>query len=194
LSAADLSAAGLPAAARAAALLRLIQAADRPVVLIDGGSGSGKTTLAAAVAPALGAQLVRLDDIYPGWDGLDAASEHVREFVLDPVRPRWRRWDWVHGAPAEWHDLDPSLPLVVEGSGSLSRANRAAATWGIWVDLDAPTRKARALDRDGEVYARHWDRWAAQERRFAAREHPSALADVVLGDDVVSEIVEGLAS
>jgi predicted kinase len=174
-------------------LLASIRLAARPVLLIDGGSGSGKTTLAAALAPALGAQLVRLDDIYPGWDGLEAASGHVREHVLS-AEPRWRRWDWEAGAEAEWHDLDPARPLIVEGSGSLCGANRALATYGIWVELDEPTRKARALERDGELYAPFWDRWAAQERKFAARESPRERADLVLDDDDVAAIVNGLAS
>jgi hypothetical protein len=178
----------------ASTIVRLIGLAVRPVVLIDGGSGSGKSTLAAGLAPALGAQLVRLDDFYPGWDGLEAASAAVRENVLDPLRPGWRRWDWLAGVAAEWHDLDPALPLVVEGSGALSRANRARATFGIWVELDAPTRKLRALARDGEAYAPHWDHWAAQERLFAARERPRRLADLIVGDDSVAAILNGLTS
>jgi uridine kinase len=175
----------------ASGLLRRIRRSARPVVIVDGGSGSGKTTLAGRLAPAIGAELVRLDDIYPGWDGLEEASDHVHDFVLSPS-PRWRRWNWADGAAAEWHDLDPRRPLVVEGSGSLSQANRRLATFGIWVELDAPTRKARALERDGEAYAPHWDRWAAQEARFAQREHPRELADVVLDDDAVAAIVTDL--
>ncbi len=176
------------------AVLADIRLAHRPVVLIDGGSGSGKSTLAAALAPALAAQLVRLDDFYPGWDGLDSAGEAVRDGVLDPVRPGWRRWDWKAGAAAEWHAVDPALPLVIEGSGCLSRANRALASFGVWVELDLPTRKRRALARDGEDYAPHWDRWAAQERRFGLRERPWRLADLILGDDAVASLVDGLAS
>jgi len=156
-----------------------IRTALRPIVLIDGGSGSGKTTLAPHLAAALGAELVHLDDFYPGWDGLEDGSRHVHDFVLSP-EPRWQRWDWVDDRPAEWHELDPTRPLVVEGSGSLSRANRALATYGIWVELDAVTRKQRALLRDGDAYAPHWDRWAAQEATFAARERPMDLADHVI--------------
>jgi hypothetical protein len=178
----------------AAALLACIRLASRPVVLIDGGSGSGKTTLAAALVPALAAQLVRLDDIYPGWDGLESASAAVGDDVLAPVDPGWRRWDWTTGSAAEWHPLDASHPLVIEGSGCLSLANRARASFGIWVELDAPTRKQRALTRDGDAYAPHWDRWAAQERRFGLREQPWRLADVVLADHEVTGLVEGLAS
>jgi predicted kinase len=154
-----------------------VAAGERQVILIDGGSGSGKTELAAVLAPALGAELVRLDDVYPGWDGLEAASLMVPG-IIDANR--WRRWDWAAGEPAEWHDLDPHRPLVIEGCGSLSRANRALATFGIWVELDEPTRKARALARDGDAYAPYWDRWAAQERAFFERERPDRLADTVL--------------
>ncbi|MDQ1578127.1 MAG: hypothetical protein QOE21_814, partial [Microbacteriaceae bacterium] len=53
-------------------------------------------------------------------------------------------------------------------------------TFAIWVELDAATRKRRALDRDGDAYRPHWDRWAAQELAFAEREHPSELADLVV--------------
>ena len=168
--------------------------ASRPVVLIDGGSGSGKTTLAAALAPALAAQLVRLDDFYPGWDGLESASVAVSDDVLSAVSPGWRRWDWTTETTAEWHEVDRSLPLVIEGSGCLSRANRRRATFGIWVELDAPTRKQRALARDGEAYAPYWDRWAGQERAFALRERPWQIADLILTDDDVTSLIDGLAS
>jgi uridine kinase len=151
-------------------------AATPAIILIDGRSGSGKTELGFAVADALGAQLVRLDDLYPGWQGLEAGSELVRTDVLG--RRRWTRWDWASGALAEEHVVDPDRPLVIEGSGALSRANRAMATLGVWVELDAPTRKARALARDGEAYEPHWDEWAAQEQVFVDRERPDVLADI----------------
>ena len=45
------------------------------VLLIDGRSGSGKTELARAVVAGVPeAQLVRLDDLYPGWGGLEEGS------------------------------------------------------------------------------------------------------------------------
>ena len=149
-------------------------------MLVDGRSGSGKSTLAEElVALNPSAQLVRLDDIYPGWDGLQAASDHVVEFVLSD-RPRWQRWDWGLSEKAVWHFLDADRAIIVEGCGALSRRAAALADLRIWVELDAVERKARALARDGETYAPHWDRWAAQEDAFIAAENPRALADLVV--------------
>ncbi|WP_284254993.1 hypothetical protein [Pseudolysinimonas kribbensis] len=128
-------------------------AVPRPVVLVDGGSGAGKTSLGERLAPALGAQLVSLDDIYPGWDGLEAGSAAVVADVLRSEDPGWRGWDWTTQQPGIWHPVDPARPLVVEGCGALSRAARRLATLGVWVELDAASRRRRALARDGDAYA-----------------------------------------
>ena len=161
-----------------------------PVLLIDGRSGSGKTELARAIVAGVpAAQLVRLDDLYPGWGGLEEGSRVAHDEILAAERPRWRRWDWVLGRHAEWNELDPVRPLVIEGCGALSRDNRALASFGIWVTLDAETRKRRALERDGATYAPHWDEWAAQEDEFLTRENPAARADAVIdGTDVTLDL------
>ncbi|MCS6581232.1 nucleoside/nucleotide kinase family protein [Curtobacterium citreum] len=152
---------------------------QRAVVLIDGRSGTGKTTLGAQVAEQLGAQLVHLDDLYPGWDGLRAAADAVVTDVLG-APSGYRRWDWVADAPADWVSVDPDLPIVVEGCGALSRPSASLASLRVWLEADDAVRWDRAIGRDGEVFAREWDRWAAQEQAFIAAEHPAGLADVVL--------------
>jgi uridine kinase len=101
-------------------------------------------------------------------------------------RPRWRRWDWTADAPAEWHDLDPERPLVVEGCGSLTRAAARRATHRIWVEADDAVCRARAIARDGESFAVEWERWDAQWRAHVAREDPRGLADVVVRTDAVA--------
>jgi uridine kinase len=161
-----------------------------PRILIDGRSGSGKTELASALVDGWdGAQLVRLDDIYPGWDGLDEASAQVHTTLLRDLR--WQRWDWATDRLAEWHTLDPNRPIVIEGCGALTAASRRRATLSLWVELDTPTRKRRALARDGAVYTREWDRWAAQEERFLARENPRSFADeVVDGNNVTRNVAQ----
>lgn len=154
-------------------------------ILIDGRSGSGKSELAAGLVAALPQyQLLRLDDLYPGWDGLDAASRALPGILRTA---RWRRWDWAADAPGAWQEFDPDRPLIVEGAGALSRASRPLADFVIWVELDAPTRKRRALARDGDGYAPHWERWAAQEEAHLAREGPRELADLVVDGSSAAE-------
>ncbi len=178
--------AGHPAAAPAST------GPDRPhVTLVDGRSGSGKTTWATARAAAEGATLLSLDDVYPGWDGLEAAEAHVLEHVLRPLaagRPaRYRRWDWTVGQPADWVEVDARRPLIIEGCGALSAAARALAHRGVWVELDDVRRRERALARDGEAFRPHWERWAAQEEQHAALHAPRAWADEVVDGAVLGE-------
>lgn len=166
-------------------MLRRLAGLDAGTVLIDGRSGAGKSMLADRISLGWpGSAVVRLDDIYPGWDGLAWASDHVREELLAPRaagRPgRWRRWDWIVGAPAEWHTVAAGGRLIVEGVGALTPASRALADLGIWVDAPDADRRRRALARDGDTYRPHWDRWAAQEEVFLAQHRPRAVADLVV--------------
>jgi uridine kinase len=155
-------------------------------LLIDGRSGSGKTELATALARATGAQLVRLDALYPGWDGLAHGSAAVADLL---TTGRWRAWDWQRDGPGEWHEIDLSAPIIVEGCGALTARNRALADVGLWVAFDASARKTRALARDGANYEPHWDRWAAQEDAFIALERPESIADAVIdGADVTKDL------
>lgn len=159
-------------------------AAANPVVLIDGRSGAGKTSLAACLAarwPLAGrVQLIALDSLYPGWDGLDAGVDRALEWILRPHGRgsigTWRRWDWEHETEAESHAVDPSLGVILEGSGILTPATAALADVRIWVESAEPARKARALARDGDTYRPHWERWAAQEEAHVRRDGPAALA------------------
>ena len=131
----------------------------RLVVLIDGGSGAGKSVLADDLVTSWRErrtdvpQLVRLDDVYPGWYGLRAGSAAVTDTILRALRPGYRRWDWTADRPAAW------------------------------VDLAETVRKERALRRDGEGYAPWWDVWAAQERAHMARNCPPDLADIIVSHD-----------
>jgi len=159
-------------------------AASNPVVLIDGRSGAGKSSLARALVsnwPLRGrVQLVALDSIYPGWDGLDDGVRLARELILTPhargVVGVWQRWDWTTGEPAEAHAVDPSLPLIVEGAGLLTPATARLGDVRVWLESPAASRKQRALDRDGDTYRPHWDRWARQEQRHVGRDDPMRLA------------------
>ncbi|WP_432498134.1 dephospho-CoA kinase [Kineococcus gypseus] len=166
-------------------------AAGPRVVLVDGRSGSGKTSLAAALAPRLGAAVVHLDELYPGWDGLAAGVGVLAREVLAPLRAGRTaapaRWDWGAG---RWGPAVPvpAAPVVVcEGVGA-----GCAGPGELLVQLSAPgaVRRRRALARDGSTYAPHWRRWAAQEEELFARHDVAGAADVVLdgsGDERAGE-------
>lgn len=157
----------------------------RPVLLLDGGSGAGKTSLARRLAAELaeagtaGVQVLSLDDIYPGWDGLAQAAA-LLPGLLAGEHPTYRQWDWRRDRPGARREVDPRAPLLVEGCGALTPASAALASTSMWLAMAPSRRKRLALARDGDGYAPHWQRWAAQERRHWREDHPRELADVQL--------------
>lgn len=158
---------------------------SNPVLLIDGPSGAGKSTFADALVHALDGRpvLVRLEDIYPGWNGLAAAGAHVERFVLEPrsrgASARWQRHDWNRDSPAEWHSVPADRPLVIEGCGSMTRRNASLADVRVWLDAPHEIRKIRALARDDGAFDDHWDSWQAQVDAFIGAEQPLSSADLV---------------
>lgn len=168
-------------------------AGRRPVVLLDGGSGAGKTTLARRMVDELTSllgltQLVSLDDAYPGWYGLARASDWVWQTILRPEEPGHHTWDWQAGQPSGWRSIDPDLPIIVEGCGALSRRSAPLASTRLWYELDAATRRTRALARDGDGYAPWWQTWADQEADHWARNRPRALADLIVRGEPGSQV------
>ncbi len=149
------------------------------LICLDGPAGSGKTSLAGR----LGAPVVHMDDLYPGWDGLAAVEPHVLA-LLEPLSRnepgRYRRYDWLAGEYAEEHVVTPAPLLVLEGVGSGGRAWSPWITTLVWADAPYELRRQRGLDRDGEAFAPHWERWAAQERELFARGRTRERADVVV--------------
>lgn len=163
-------------------------AASNPVVLIDGRAGAGKSTLARLVAanwPLAGRpQLIALDSLYPGWDGMDAGVERALHDILRPhargLLSTWRRWDWELEMEAEASAVTPALGVILEGCGALNPATARLADVRVWVQSPEPARKRRALERDGDTFRPHWDGWAAQEDNHIRRHDPHELATLTV--------------
>ena len=138
------------------------------VVGIDGPSGSGKTTLASAVAQRLGCAVVHMDELFPGWDGLAAAAGLLTEQVLRPLAQEndgaYRRWDWDASTCCA-STVHPATPYVAVA---------------VWVEADAQVRMTRGIERDGEAFRPHWQRWAAQERALFATDGTRDRADLIV--------------
>ncbi|WP_214105798.1 hypothetical protein [Acrocarpospora catenulata] len=163
------------------------QAGRTRILAVEGRSGSGKSTLAAACANKLGAPVVRMDDLYPGWDGLSAGIDALVEWVLRRLgagQPaRWRRYDWHRGEYAEWHDVRATDTLIVEGVGAGARPAAPYLSGLIWLEAADEIRRSRALARDGDSYIPHWTRWAAQEERYYTRDDVRSRADLTIFTD-----------
>lgn len=158
------------------------------VVAIDGPSGSGKTTLAKGVADALErlgtVEVVHMDLIFPGWDGLAEAPGLLTTQVLEPIAQghpaAYRTWSWVRD---EWHGtrtVAASRFLVVEGCGSSVGPAGAYAAVRVFVEAARELRMDRGIARDGEGYRPNWERWAEQEARLYAEDRTRERADLVI--------------
>ncbi|GAB3069828.1 AAA family ATPase [Intrasporangium mesophilum] len=158
------------------------------VVAIDGPSGSGKTTLALGVSEALGihgsVEVVHMDRVYPGWDGLAVAPSLLADQVLAPIsrgrRAAFRMWDWARDEWDGTSTVAPSQFLVVEGCGSSVQPAGQYAAVAVFVEADRPLRMRRGIARDGEAYRPHWERWADQETAVFAADRTRERADLVL--------------
>lgn len=142
------------------------------VIAIDGRSGSGKTSLAGVVAREWGAPVVSMDAIYPGWSGLAAATPLLVTHVLQPLteggHPVVPTWDWLADRAGPVLPLAVDDRLVIEGCGSSAGAASRLEGTRVWLDGPADLRRQRALDRDGAVFAEHWEMWAEQEAALFA--------------------------
>ncbi|MCH6468950.1 aminodeoxychorismate synthase component I [Sinomonas terrae] len=162
--------------------------AHSSVIAVDGRSGAGKTSLAVELVAALREHrtvaLVHLEDLYPGWDGLARGIERCATDILAPLRrgetARWRAWDWLTGDEGEERVTEPAEIVVLEGVGAGAEQLRGLADAVVWLESPADERRRRALDRDGETYAPHWERWAAQEDAWLAADDVAAAATVTV--------------
>ncbi len=173
-------------------ILELIEDGKQtPIILIDGRAGSGKSTLAELLQNQLfklgesAPRVVHMDDLYEGWDGLQAGVDYLQRFILNPLARReganWQEFDWASNTrDGQWREFRGGTPLIIEGCGALSRLAAEQADLKIWLEVDAEVRHQRWLEREGND--EFWGRWAGQEIDFYAREKSVELADLIVSE------------
>lgn len=160
------------------------------LVTVDGPAGSGKTTLAVASAQELRTrgvtvEIVCLDDLYEGWDGLDdRLTQHLAEWVVAPLkegrRIRHRVYDWYAGDYGGWREVSPADVVIVEGVGAGQPVLADVAALRVWVEAPPHVCLERGLARGGVDVAEHWDAWTRREAEHFARFSARERADVIL--------------
>ena len=164
-----------------------------PIILVDGRTGSGKTTFAAALQNRLfqkgesAPRVIHMDDLYEGWDGLQAGVDYLIRQILSPLGRRegasWQEYDWAAGERAgTWREFRGGTPLIIEGVGSLSRVAAEQADFTVWLEADQAVRQARISTRqaEGDGDGSWFAMWSAQEADFYAREKSDEIADLVI--------------
>lgn len=178
-------------------VVSLVDKNPTPIILIDGRAASGKSSLAADLKNALfkeleqAPRLIHMDDLYPGWEGLQLGSYYLNQQILQPLSngktANWQLWDWQkaeRGRADEpgngWREFAGGTPLIVEGCGALSRVSSELAHLRVWIEAPKELRHARWIERDGEKFNDYWHIWAAQEDEFYQQEKSKQLADLVI--------------
>lgn len=153
------------------------------VIAVDGRSGAGKTALALDLADELGAPILHLERLYPGWHGLARTPPIVHQ-VLTRLAVgefgRARQWDWATDRPGSWLTVRPTPELIIEGVGAGARVLRPFLSQLVWLEAPATQRRERAMARDGEAYEPWWDVWADQEERYLRSEGTPGAADLII--------------
>lgn len=170
---------------------------SRPLIIgIDGRSGSGKTVLSKVLAENLtgnhAVTVLRMEDLYQGWQGLHTGMEIFSRDVLPKIAAgetaTYQTWDWHsdasdEGGLGEVVSTEPTEVMICEGVGVGARANREQLDVLIWLRVPDQVRYDRAMERDGTTYQRQWESWAAQERQVLDQDQIYDEADLVLVAD-----------
>lgn len=154
------------------------------LLAIDGPSGSGKSTLVEAVLRRRpDASVLRIDELYEGWDGLPDVGSRVEEALADLAGGRVARpraWDWHADAWGEPLEIAPAPVVLLEGVGAGDRRHAPLTSLLVWCEAPAPVRHARGVARDGEAMRPHLERWWRAEDAHHAAEDTRARADLVV--------------
>lgn len=185
--------------AKACTLLTELASRKQAICLIDGRAGSGKSLFAKELSECFfaserqAARVIHMDDLYPGWEGLQAGARYLNEFILSPLSrgktAYWQVWDWekgVRGADDEpgngRREFSGETPLIIEGCGSLSRLSSEHADIRIWIEADMDVRRKRFSERDDGRFDEFFGIWAAQEDEFYQAESSPSLADLTISN------------
>jgi len=162
-----------------------------PVILIDGRTGSGKTDFAKNLQNELfrildqAPRLISMDDLYPGWGGLNEGAMYLLRHILIPLSKNqtayWNRYDWESESREEkLTSFTGGTPLIVEGCGAISLASSELSDYSIWLSAPDDIRRERFGKRDGGKFDQYFDKWSEQENEFYSVHKSDQLANLLI--------------
>lgn len=185
---------GLPVITKLIA--NLLDQMSTPVILIDGRAGSGKSHFAALLKQELFSlshpvpKVIGMDELYPGWEGLQAGSNYLVDNILTPLSQtqpaQWQQWDWSknqRGGDDVGNgqcSFEGDNALIIEGCAALGLRSKPFAQLAIWIDKPLTERKQAIKIRDGDKFDPFWNSWFSQEEEFYLANNSESLADIVL--------------
>ena len=178
--------------ALSAAVKGKTRSAPKALLVIDGPAGSGKTTLALEMAELLKAQTVHMDDLYDGWQGIEAGVSLLKDVVLKQFfagsEISFSKYDWTLGCYQEKETvLEESAVLVVEGCGSGGVFLAELPHILVWIEADNHERLRRGLLRDGVDLKEEWLQFMLDEQIIYQQNNTKERADFRLNG--FSEII-----
>ncbi|CAN5607493.1 MAG: hypothetical protein M3494_12200 [Actinomycetota bacterium] len=81
---------------------------------------------------------------------------------------------------AEWNEIPASEVLIVEGVGCGAETASPYLTFLVWVEAPKELRMRRGIERDGEAFRPHWERWARQEEAIFGANRTRERAGLVV--------------
>ena len=146
---------------------------------------AGKSTLAARIAAALpGSSVVAVDDFarpqLRGWE-LARFDRQVLQPLLAGRVARYQRWDFSADVGADWVEVGPGQPVIVEGVSATDARLRVPWDVTLWVAAPAEERWRRVLSRDGETLRERWlTDWIPSEEAYQREQRPQQRVDLIV--------------
>jgi hypothetical protein len=141
--------------------------------------------LAARISAALpGSSVIAVDDFArPGLRGWELArfDRQVLEPLLAGRAARYQRWDFTADVGAEWVEVGPGRPVIVEGVSATDV--RLGVPWDVtlWVAAPAEQRWRRAMSRDGAALRERWlTDWIPSEEAYQREQQPQQRVDLIV--------------
>ena len=167
--------------------IQSVQAPDRmttKIIAIDGPGGAGKSSFAEQLSQQLGNTPILHTDDFASWENPLNWWPRLLKQVLEPLShnetARYQRYDWGTKRLAEWHEIQPTRYLLLEGVSSSREAFRPYISFSIWIETPRQERLRRGLERDGKSARPQWEEWMMSEDEYIDREHPEQKADLVI--------------